>query len=238
MKPIIRSIFSERHFEQGVGLENIFFYHLPTTGRSEYYVVEFISFADLQNYDDALRAHEVIVSNKSAFHDVEKNSSLILCVEFNDLQNQYHQYKNAMLKIEEDEFWFKKYLLPYTVSAVQHFNIDAAIIPQLNELVLNETQFNVFRQNIFTGEAFFLAIQCFLKLPFLAFTPVLSVDFVTIEQTMQSQLSTWELTMLYEKVTPFDNNADDWEARKVTALNTSTNDFDEFLDNYFENVQS
>jgi len=237
MKQIIRSIFSERRFEQARGLENIFFYHFSTEGRSEYYVVEFISAADLQTYD-AERAHEVIVSNKSAFHDVEKNSSLILCVEFNDLQNQYYQYKNAMLKIEEDEFWFKKYLLPYTATAVQHFNLEAAIIPQLNGLVLNETQFNAFRQNMFTGEAFFLAIQCFLKLPFLSFTPVLSADFVTIEQTMQSQLSTWEMTMLYEKITPFDNNAEDWEACKVAALNTSTNDFDEFLNNYFENVQS
>lgn len=237
MKQTIQSIFSERRFEQARDLENIFFYHSPTGGRSEYYVVDFISAADLQAYD-AERAHEVIMSNKNAFHDVEKNSSLILCVEFNDLQNQYYQYKNAMLKIEEDEFWFKKYLLPYTDAAVQHFNMEAAIIPQLNELVLKETQFNAFRQNIFTGEAFFLAIQCFLKLPFLAFTPVLSADFVTIEQTMQSQLSTWELSMLYEKITPFDNNAEDWETRKVTALNARSNEFDEFLNNYFENVQS
>ncbi|HTK21257.1 MAG TPA: ABC-three component system middle component 1 [Mucilaginibacter sp.] len=237
MKPIIRSIFSERGFVQAGNLEDTFFFHSPTGGRSEYYVIDFISAANLQTYD-AERAYEVMISYKSAFHDVEKNSSLILCVEFNDLQNQYHQYKNAMLKIEEDEFWFKKYLLPYTAPAVNHFNLEIAIIPQLNELVLNETQFNAFRQNIFIGEAFFLAIQCFLKLPFLAFTPVLSADFVTIEQTMQSQLSTWELTMLYEKITPFDNNADDWEARKVIALDTRSDDFDEFLNNYFENVQS
>jgi len=236
MKQIIHSIFSERQFERAGQQEDIFFYQLPTGGRSEYYVVDFINAVDLPAYD-AERAHEVVMSNKAAFHDVEKNSSLILCVEFNDLQNEYQLFKNAMLKIEEDEFWFKKYLLPYTMTAVEHFSLETEIIPQLNQLILNETLFNAFRQNIFTAEAFFLAIQCFLKLPFLAFKPVLSADFVTIEQTMQSQLSTWELTLLYEKVTPFDNNIEDWEARKLAVLNTRSNDFDEFLDNYIDNVQ-
>jgi hypothetical protein len=236
MKQIIPQIFRECNFQRSVNENETEFYHLETAGRSEYYILEFIQAGELQQYN-ANSAYNAMIERKEAFHDIEKNTSLILCVEFQQLADEYELFKNAMLKIEEDEYWFKKYLLPYTRAGVASINADIEIIPQLNATVLNENDFSAFRQNIFSVEHYFLAIQCFLKLPFLPFTPIISVDFVAIEQTLSNQLSSWDLTLLYEKITPFDNGAEGWETRKTQALTTNRTDFDQFLNNFFENVQ-
>lgn len=237
MKELIISIFRAFGFATEDVAKEILFFQPQDKEQVEYYLVQFITAAQLAAYSGN-DAFNILQSEKPQFRDADKNTSLILCVEFKELKTDCPQHKNAMLQIEEDEFWFKKYLLAYTANAVTKFTPGDQVISQINAMVNEEQAFDRFNQHIYEDEGYFLGVQLFLKIPFLGMTTQHDRQFVTIEQMLVERLSAAELQLLYERIAPHPNEPDEWEQLRALSLNPKTDNLDQFLTQFFGDAQA
>lgn len=235
MKALLTNIFTNSGFIEAKSSEGISLFKPVGRKEIEYYLIEFINVKELEEYSSE-KAYKLLISDKPQTKDLEKNTSLILCVEFENLSKEYLKYKNAMLRVEENDFWFKKYLLPYTPTALSKFNVEGDVIKTINSIVNNDESFMKFGQDIFNDEFYFLAIQLLIKIPFISLTYSEYLDFISIEQKLLTQLGGDDLHLLYDKITPHHQSNEQWTDLKDMALNPYNTDFDKFLFKFTEDV--
>jgi hypothetical protein len=100
---------------------------------------------------------------------VEKNTSLLVlvrCLEIGAIVKLQQQ----ILLFEEDEYFFKKYVILYTDDSIIGLN-STPLVPQLRVKVKNKEHFNQFAGEGYLPELaeFLVVVQLFIKLPFLNF---------------------------------------------------------------------
>lgn len=103
----------------------------------------------------------------TTYSALEKNSSLIILVQANDI-TEIQQLQSQILLIEEDRFFVKKYIIVYTsgsLAKIRENKTNAQLQSELN----NQTAFLNILNNGFTSdnEDYILVLQLFIKLPFL-----------------------------------------------------------------------
>lgn len=110
---------------------------------------------------------------------IEKNSSLIVLVKCTDI-NAIGKLQQQILLFEEDEYFFKKYVILYTDDSITGLT-GSPLLPELRTKVKNGERFNQFATQGYLAELaeFLVIIQLFIKLPFLnlehgteSFTPL------------------------------------------------------------------
>lgn len=119
-----------------------------------------------QEYNTIMEGFKTII-NSGGQNTIEKNSSLIVLVKCNDI-NTISNLQQQILLFEEDEYFFKKYVIVYTNDSI----IDLTQTPLLPELwvrVNNNEKFNQFATQGYKQEIaeFLVIVQLFIKLPFL-----------------------------------------------------------------------
>lgn len=198
MKEIIIALFQEFGFFTAEADQPAMFFQKQGKEKIEYYLVMFLDKVGLEQYtlETLNDIQQLLMSKKEAASDIDKNTSLLICVEFDDYLTDCQRYKNIMLQIEEDEYAYKKYLLPFTAKALDMFSTDNPVFEQLNDLVADDTRFSQFSRNIYAEEAYFFAVQTFLKLPFLNLVISRDKQFVTIEQLLSRKISATELNFM------------------------------------------
>jgi hypothetical protein len=99
---------------------------------------------------------------------LEKNSALIILVKCITLTS-IEKFQQPILLLEEDEYFFKKYVVLYSDMAIQGLNTANSLIPLLQEKVKNETYYNSFASAGYNDEIaeYLVVLQLFIKLPFL-----------------------------------------------------------------------
>jgi len=235
MKELISKIFTASGFTEAAAAENIILFAPDDRNEIEYYLVQFIEVSSLVGYT-AEDVYNLMISVKSQLRDIEKNTSLILCVKFENLSNQYPTYKNSMLQVEEDDFWFKKYLLPYTTAAISELNSEDDVLAKINLIVDQEDQFLAFSQNILSQERYFVTIQLLIKIPFISLSFAQHLEFVSIERRLEEQLAQSERDLLYEKVIPYEQSNEVWASLKEQALDPENTKFDAFINKFLDHV--
>ncbi len=106
---------------------------------------------------------------KREIHDLEKNTSLIICLKVDDLRNDTEKLKNQIFKIEEDDYFFKKYVIIYSDNSIVELINSNNIIQTIHEKIQESNMFAEFQKDYFFDEEFFLLIQLFVKIPFVKF---------------------------------------------------------------------
>ncbi|MES2131214.1 MAG: ABC-three component system middle component 1, partial [Bacteroidota bacterium] len=94
-----------------------------------------------QEYKAVMDAFKTIVNSGEQI-TIEKNSSLIVlvkCANINSIANLQQQ----ILLFEEDEYFFKKYVILYTDNSILELTVNP-IIPQLRTKVNDNEKFNQF----------------------------------------------------------------------------------------------
>ncbi|MBD1422316.1 ABC-three component system middle component 1 [Sphingobacterium chuzhouense] len=233
MKELIKDIFIECGFVNEES-NDVHFYRRNSSERVEYYLLQFISTNQLETFNqEALKkAHELFQEKKKLIKDVGNNTSLIVCVEFSTFLEDCIKYKNQMLAIEEDDYWFKKYLLPYTMSSVDSLRQNSNIIYHLNETVSNNALFEEFTAQIYSNEKYFLAVQFFLKLPFLNLTIDSEQRLDTIEQLLATRISFLEQNFLNEVLLPFPIESFNRDRLLQEILDPNSQSFDSFINSF------
>jgi hypothetical protein len=159
----------------------------------EYDVEELESSGDkTQNFFTCEKTNQLISEfEKIQDNKIKKNTSLFVSVKVNNIKEVYERFKNIAMRIEEDEYYFRKYIIFYTDEGLDKLNPD---IQDLLQFVQNngddseeESLFDKFEGNMFFDDSYFIAMQLIIKLPFISL-PHSDKPFATIEDKIKLRM--------------------------------------------------
>lgn len=177
MKELITAIFTEHNFK---------IINMPTINKTEsfyaismeeqkvnYYLVLFIdNLTDIEKNNLNLNYYyEEIKALKDNYDkQMDKNLTMLICAKRENLEvNQ--KLSQVIYRIEEDPYFFKKYVLTYTDKQVNLINSDIpsydAITNYLYSILNNHDLFVQFKSDPYKETKYSLVSKIFIKLPFL-----------------------------------------------------------------------
>lgn len=234
MERIIKKIFSESGFADSEPLSETIFFKKKQDNQQEYFLIEFVNAENLIDYFESDVFDSVIsdfekVQQKAP--DVQKNTSLIICVELEELDPiSFEKYKKFIWQIEENEYWFKKNIVLYDQYSVGYFNQSSSVLSQLTKVVQNENLFDDFKDDFFTNSFYYLAIQLFIKIPFLNI-PIREEEFENIETILKRSLTDKQLRLV-SKID--DSKIESLNSIKEEFLDVDSKIADEYLTDFRE----
>lgn len=199
MLDLLKKIYEQYEFEVNRNVYNILF---SAKENREYYLTvqytenEFERFYDSEKSVNLINFFNKLKKNKS---DYEKNTSLIVCLKLSNIQEITVSLKNIILNIEEDEYFFRKYVIIYTENSIKNIDYNKSIREQLHDIVKREGMMNEYQKNCYFSEEFFLAMQLFVKLPFLMYEGDAG-QFTSVEEKLKNAVKINDLDYMYDKV--------------------------------------
>lgn len=166
MRDIVIEFLQNNHFNQ---LDTDFDFY-TNSQNSEYFIVSQYSQEELYNFFDDGKTSQVIkeferLSVKSEHENIKKNTSLFILVKVDDLKGAFEDEKiqKSILLIEEDYYYFRKFVLLYTQNGLSDLRDKAT-----NEALYNylESHIDDFEEDMFFNESYFMAMEIGVKLPF------------------------------------------------------------------------
>ena len=242
MKELLENIFLANGFSRPILKENAFFFEANDLKRSEYYLVDFIEGDKVKGYleSDAMENIFALFNDqKRERQDVEKNTSLIICVKVTNIQNEIGIIRNDILKIEEDDYWFKKYVIVYSDNSLPLPTPEINYIQHFSDLLINSDAFREYKTNIYQNESYYLTIEMFLKIPFINVPIKETANYRSIEELLAKKLSIQEKDLL-SKLRFFTDIYEPtlWDKIKSDSVLTSgvSNSSNDFLDRFKPNA--
>ena len=120
---------------------------------------------------------------------IKKNTSLFVTIKVDELKQSYESLKNMIMKVEEDEYYFRKYVMLYTEGGLSRLNSNIEDLLNYIQSTSPEGEplFDKFESNMFFDTSYFIAIQLIIKLPFVSL-PHSDNHFEIVENKIQSRI--------------------------------------------------
>lgn len=169
MIEILRKIYEENDFQMKSLTDEILF---SEKLKQEYYITarykeeELDKFFVLDKTNVIIKKFEELSFEKS---DIKKNTSLIIFIETHSIEYFYNKYRNSLFRIEEDEYFFRKYVIVYSKDSIKNIKSDENINNQIHEILLTEDRMEEFQNKYYADEEFFVALQLIVNFPFFKF---------------------------------------------------------------------
>ena len=132
-----------------------------------------------------------LISYFETFEDakIKKNTSLFIVIKVDEMEQSYKSLRNMIMKVEEDEYYFRKYVILYTEEGLSCLNSDTKyLLDYIQSASLEgENLFDKFESNMFFDASYFIAMQLIIKLPFVSI-PHSDNHFEIIENKIQSRI--------------------------------------------------
>jgi hypothetical protein len=209
----------------------------------EYYITAQYTENEMKNFFDIKKTNDLIElfeKLKGTSEDIQKNTSLIVCVKVEKLQNAHASLKNIVFKIEEDEYFFRKYVIIYTEDSIKNIDSNRNIKVQLHEIIKEDNIMEEYQKNFYFSEEYFLALQFFVKLPFFVFEAD-TKQFTTLEDELAKVIETNQLNSIDSKILSFEKNFN--KANRDDYINELTDAFlsekkdNNILDTFFNQFE-
>lgn len=164
MNDYLQEFIKSNHFHPAIEESRIYTNEL----KSEYFIVEEYSEKDFLNFFESDTTEKIIEEFSKAqqltgFENLKKNTSLFLLVKVEDLNKAYDELRNQLILVEEDIYYFRKFVILYTEKAVSeliHVKQADQLYKLLNEKILS------FEKNMFFEDGYFVAMELAIKIPF------------------------------------------------------------------------
>lgn len=169
----------------------------------EFFLVEHFEIGEIQDFFKTEKLENLISQFQSIDIKIRKNTSLFILIKVDDIHKFYYQNLNKMVTIEEDEYYFRKYIIFYTEEGLKKLNPDIQWLLQYIQENDNdsdeESLFDKFEENMFFDDSYFIAMQLIIKLPFISL-PHSNDHFETIEDKIKIRIETAELVEQEQQV--------------------------------------
>lgn len=119
--------------------------------------------------------------------EAKMNTVQIILVKVADLRTFFYNYKNQVMQIEEDPYYFRKYILVYTEEAIDE--IEKYSISELEKFILDDNNYDCFEKDLYSIPSFFVCMECYIKLPFLTL-PIRDENYVSLNHLIQEEFNT------------------------------------------------
>lgn len=137
---------------------------------SEYFIIEQYNLEELVNFFDDEKTEKIIkdfedITQKGKYKNIKKNTSLLILVEVDNLKDGFEDEKTrkAIFLVEEDYYYFRKFVLLYSQSGLSELRDKCDNIELYNYL---EKGINEFEKDMFYSDAYFMAMELGVKMPF------------------------------------------------------------------------
>ncbi|WP_202709467.1 ABC-three component system middle component 1 [Sporosalibacterium faouarense] len=194
MQKIIKKIFNSFGYEDIFYRENLeneksedkeitcmFWYPRKESKLSNFHMIIFLKDTDmlkLKNIKKEMIYYFKKAENRLNYaYDIEKNTSLMVCVEVDSLKENFKNNENTrklIYDVEEDPYMFKKNVLLYTDKQVERFSnkfnkSNTLIKEKLYSIINNNDMFKEFKKNPYKSTSYSLVSSLFIKIPFLRY---------------------------------------------------------------------
>ena len=174
--------------------------------KSEYFILSQYSDEELHNFFDDDKTSKVIkeferLSLNSEYENIKQNTSLFILVEVDNLKEAFEdeKFQRSILLIEEDYYYFRKFILLYTRNGVSDLR-DKTTNETLYKYL--ESNIDAFEEDMYFSESYFMAMEIGVKLPFFTL-PKRNDIYKSIENQYQNDKDKLDNRLLefYYKVT-------------------------------------
>ncbi|WP_313385915.1 ABC-three component system middle component 1 [Chishuiella sp.] len=190
IQTIINKIFEESNFEEKEGYyskDNNQFYLTLKLKETEFQTIENKNSIEvIPSYKELLDFFNELVQSGTST-SIEKNTSLLIFVECENIK-ALEVYKQQILVLEEDQYFFKKYVILYTENGISGINTDT-ILSDLKAKLSNKDNFDNYYTNGFSTEleGYLFILQLYIKIPFITL-PSFDNQFKTLETKITEDL--------------------------------------------------
>lgn len=172
-------IFERFGFDIKYNDDNLKIFKRLGTDKSEFFIT--IELTELSGFFEKQSRYVKLLKDNIKDKEVDKNSTLLICLKSDSLPLNPDIYKE-ILKIEEDPYYFRKLVLPYTQEQVSHLdNTD-----EFEEIIKSPTKFEEFKEECKTrnlsNSQYEIISQLYIKLPFLKLPIVSNVKNIVLDE--------------------------------------------------------
>ncbi|MFA7746039.1 ABC-three component system middle component 1 [Salinicoccus roseus] len=236
MDNLVDKIFLDHSFERYVSKDYIKIYK---NDDNDYYMISHYCENDISDFFDSQKTNDIIEEYKNLSKSdppISSNTSLIILFKTNDIKTSYNRWKNMIMRIEEDEYFFRKYIIIYSEPSL--VNLVQEPIDDLFEIVKKENNLELFQENNFFSEEYYVCMQLIIKIPFLIL-PIKETDYQPLEKEIKQKLqenNLAETSHAVEKLLEVvDDNEKFYEMLKSEMIDeVDSNHFSQNLLNLFE----
>lgn len=164
----------------------------------EFFIFEYFEIDELKVFFKSEKLDHLISEFQRLDDDkVKKNTSLFVLIKVDNVQETYKEYLNKIMAIEEDEYYFRKYVIFYTENGLSKIKPNTQFLLDYiqSENSENKSLFDKFEKNMFFDDAYFIAMQLIIKLPFISL-PHSDNRFEVVEDRIKNRI---ELESLIDK---------------------------------------
>lgn len=194
IQAIINKIFEESEFENREGYyskdSNQFYLTLHLNETEFKSIVNKNSIEEIPSYKELLEYFNELVQSGTST-SIEKNTSLLIFVKCENI-NALEEYKQQILLLEEDQYFFKKYVILYTDGAIRNINTNAILSDLETKLSSNE-DFENYSKNGFIPELeeYLFVLQLYIKIPFISL-PDFDNQFKSLDTKITESLGAYD----------------------------------------------
>ena len=164
----------------------------------EFFIFEHFEIDELKDFFKSEKLDHLISEFQKLDDDkVKKNTSLFVLIKVDNVQEAHKEYLNKIMAIEEDEYYFRKYVIFYTENGLSKIKPNTQFLLDYiqSEDSENKSLFDKFEENMFFDDAYFIAMQLIIKLPFISL-PHSDNRFEVVEDRIKNRI---ELESLIDK---------------------------------------
>lgn len=192
MHTILHQIFNNSRFMNDIETR-LELYHKD---HAEYYIIEKYTPEEINDFFNCEKTTKIIKEFQAREEkNIEKNTSLIIIVKVQDLKEFYKKNINQIMKIEEDEYYFRKYIILYDEKGEKELQHKSKNDFSNNDIfnILNENgMFEAFEKDMFFNSSFFICMELAIKLPFIII-PQSEEKYKTLEQILKERIKALKL---------------------------------------------
>ncbi|SDC42679.1 hypothetical protein SAMN05421734_10884 [Pelagirhabdus alkalitolerans] len=244
MEDILAEIFYENEFEI---VKDAGEFKFLQKNNQEYFFTASYKEDDLEGFFTSDKTDKMINTQgelNGKNEDINKNTSLIIYVKTNDLEEFFRNNKRIIYKIEEDEYYFRKYVIAYTEGSIKKIKNSKAVVQIIKEVLLDSERMDQFEKIYYEDEEFFFVIQLYVKLSFLIYE-IADKPYISIQKRMKDNIVNRGLLNKYQLIHSWIdknlsilNNEEEkqyLEQLKNSFLNTEKDE--EILLNFFDELE-
>lgn len=163
-----------------------------------------------------------------------KNTSLIILLNVDDLEVFYRNNLYKIMQIEEDEYYFRKYVVLYTNEGLSKLESNTKFLLDYiqGQDSKDRSLFDKFENNMFFEEAYFIAMQLIIKLPFISL-PHANGNFEMIEDRIKLQIKKEYMIESEEKVNQILEKLDSIDIKYLLEDSAILDELNKILGDYF-----
>lgn len=168
----------------------------------EFFIFEYFEIDELKVFFKSEKLDHLISEFQRLDDDkVKKNTSLFVLIKVDNVQETHKEYLNKIMAIEEDEYYFRKYVIFYTENGLSKIKPNTQFLLDYIQSVNSENKslFDKFEKNMFFDDAYFIAMQLIIKLPFISL-PHSDNRFEVVEDRIKNRIERESLIDKEEQV--------------------------------------